>query len=95
MWEFGGPITRIPEFCAPAHGNKNNLVTIEASVDENASGVLYKLGGAGGGLTCYADDGYLCYAPSKSRRPTPNPAPCQALRVSVRHGRRPAGPGAP
>ena len=23
--------------------------------------MLYALGGAGGGLTCYIDDGYLCY----------------------------------
>jgi arylsulfatase len=38
MWEFGGPIARIPDFCAPALGNKNNLVAIEASVGENASG---------------------------------------------------------
>ena len=60
-WVFGGPVTRIPEFCAPALGNKDNLVTIEATVGDNATGVLYKLGGAGGGLTCYADDGYLCY----------------------------------
>ena len=28
---------------------------------ENANGVLYKLGGAGGGLTGFAEDGVLCY----------------------------------
>ena len=28
---------------------------------ENANGVLYALGSASGGLTCYLDDGYLCY----------------------------------
>ena len=28
-WEFPGEITRMPEFCAPALGNKNNTVTVE------------------------------------------------------------------
>ena len=60
-WEFPGAITRIPEFCAPALGNKNNTVAIEADLPTNASGVLYALGGVAGGLTCYLDDGYLCY----------------------------------
>ena len=60
-WEFPGEITRIPEFCAPALGNKNNTVTIEADLPADASGVLYALGGFAGGVTCYLDDGYLCY----------------------------------
>jgi hypothetical protein len=60
-WKFTGDITRMPEFCAPALGNRANLVTIEADIPENPNGVLYALGGAGGGLTCYVDDGYLCY----------------------------------
>lgn len=60
-WEFPGNLTRMPEFCAPALGNKNNTVTIEADLPANANGVLYALGGAAGGLTCYLDGGYLCY----------------------------------
>ena len=36
-------------------------VTITADVPESANGVLYALGGAGGGLTCYFEEGYLCY----------------------------------
>ena len=60
-WEFPGEITRMPEFCAPALGNKNNTVTVEADLPADASGVLYALGGFAGGVTCYLDDGYLCY----------------------------------
>lgn len=60
-WNFAGDIVRMPEFCAPALGNRDNTVTIDAELPEYASGVLYKLGGAGGGLTLYMDDGYLCY----------------------------------
>ena len=51
----------MPEFCAPALGNKPNLVTIDADVSANANGVLYALGGFSGGLACYVLDGVLCY----------------------------------
>ncbi|MFC9787267.1 arylsulfatase [Rhodococcus sp. NPDC127528] len=60
-WEFSGDITRMPEFCAPRLGNVDNLVTIELTAPERSSGVLYALGANSGGLTCYVDDGHLCY----------------------------------
>ncbi len=60
-WTFSGDTTRMPEFCAPALGNKPNVVTIDAEIPANASGVLYKLGGNSGGLTCFVEDGILCY----------------------------------
>ncbi|HTW13947.1 MAG TPA: arylsulfatase [Nocardioides sp.] len=60
-WTFTGDITRMPEFCAPGLGNRANTVVIDADLPEDASGVLYALGGSGGGLTCYLDQGHLCY----------------------------------
>lgn len=60
-WEFTGDVTRMPEFCAPALGNKNNRVCIDLTLPERAHGVLYALGANSGGLTCFVDDGYLCY----------------------------------
>ncbi|MBV8582447.1 MAG: hypothetical protein JO241_00505 [Candidatus Eremiobacteraeota bacterium] len=51
----------MPEFCAPALGNKPNVVTIDAIVPANANGVLYKLGANSGGLTLFVEDGILCY----------------------------------
>ena len=60
-WTFSGDIARMPEFCAPALGNKDNVVTIDADVPANANGVLYALGAFSGGLTCYVEDGTLCY----------------------------------
>jgi hypothetical protein len=60
-WNFGPTITRMPEFCAPALGDRANLVTIDAELPENASGVLYAPGSSSGGLTACPDDGYLCY----------------------------------
>jgi arylsulfatase len=51
----------MPEFAAPALGNKPNIVTIDADVPAHANGVLYALGGFSGGLTCYVMDGTLSY----------------------------------
>jgi len=60
-WNFTGDIIRMPEFCAPALGNRANVVTIDLDIPADPAGVLYALGGAGGGLTCYVDDGTLCF----------------------------------
>ena len=49
--------TRMPEFAAPGLGRESNHVSIDAEFGENASGVLYALGGAGGGLTLYHGQG--------------------------------------
>ena len=51
----------MPEFCAPALGNRPNVITIDAVIPDNANGVLYKLGANSGGLTCFVENGVLCY----------------------------------
>ncbi len=60
-WNFTGDINRMPEFTAPALGNRPNRVTIEADIPADANGVLYKLGSNSGGLTLFVEDGILCY----------------------------------
>jgi len=60
-WTFPGAITRMPEFAAPALGNKENQVTIDAEIPTGATGVLYALGGFSGGLSLYVEDGVLSY----------------------------------
>jgi len=60
-WVFDATSTRMPEFTAPGLGRENNHVTIEAEIGEDASGVLYALGGASGGLTLFVDKGHLVY----------------------------------
>ena len=60
-WNFTGDIVRMPEFLAPALGNRANTVTLNGRVGDPAEGVLYALGGAGGGLTCFVDGGHICY----------------------------------
>ena len=93
-------ITRMPEFCAPALGNKNNIVTIDADVPADANGVLYALGGFAGGVTCYLDDGILCYeynlfilSRTKIRSTTKLPPGPVTIVVETRYAeQRPAGP---
>jgi hypothetical protein len=60
-WRFDATTTRMPEFAAPGLGRESNHVTIDAELGDNASGVLYALGGAGGGLALYMDEGHLIY----------------------------------
>jgi hypothetical protein len=60
-WRFDAATTRMPEFTAPGLGRESNRVTVEAEIGEHASGVLYALGGASGGLTLYMDKGELVY----------------------------------
>jgi arylsulfatase A-like enzyme len=60
-WRFDATTTRMPEFAAPGLGRESNHVTVDAEFGDNASGVLYALGGASGGLTLYIDRGELVY----------------------------------
>ena len=57
-WVFSQGTRRMPEFAAPGVGRQSTEVVIELEVGEKASGVLYAVGGAGGGLTVYLDEGY-------------------------------------
>ncbi|QWF23588.1 arylsulfatase [Nocardioides sp. LMS-CY] len=99
-WTFSGDIVRMPEFCAPALGNRANTVTIDAELPERASGVLYALGGAGGGLTCFMDDGHLCYEYNcfilmRTKIRTEQPLPAGRTRIEVRTEYAEVRPGGP
>ena len=60
-WTFFGDTVRVPEFSARpwAPGRTSSLLT--PRVPAEANGVLYKLGGFPGGVTCFVEDGVLCY----------------------------------
>ncbi|MGB1927203.1 MAG: arylsulfatase, partial [Rubripirellula sp.] len=60
-WKFTEATRRMPEFTAPGVGRQSNTVEIEIECEDNAEGVLYALGGAGGGLTVYMEQGHLVY----------------------------------
>jgi arylsulfatase A-like enzyme len=60
-WTFNASTRRMPEFTAPGLGRESNVVEIEMECGDNASGVLYALGGSGGGLALYLEQGHLVY----------------------------------
>jgi arylsulfatase len=60
-WTFTANTRRMPEFTAPGLGRESNTVEIDMESGANASGVLYALGGSGGGLALYMDKGRLVY----------------------------------
>lgn len=60
-WTFGPTTKRMPEFAAPGIGRQSTEVVIDAEFGEAANGVLYAVGGAGGGLSVYVDAGELVY----------------------------------
>ena len=60
-WEFDASTRRMPEFTAPGLGRVSNTVVVDADVPENASGVLYALGGFSGGLSLFMDEGHLAF----------------------------------
>lgn len=99
-WTFSGDIVRMPEFCAPALGNRANTVTIDVDLPDRANGVLYALGANSGGLTLYLEDGLLCYEYNlfiiqRTRIRAEQPLPAGRTRIEVRTEyaeARPAGP---
>ena len=60
-WVFDQTTFGMPEFSAPGLGKKSNKIEIDMEIGANASGVVYALGGSGGGLTCFMDNGKLVY----------------------------------
>jgi len=99
-WTFTGDIIRMPEFCAPALGNRANTVLIDVDLPDDASGVLYALGGSGGGLTCYLDHGYLCYEYNcfilmRTKIRSTEPLPTGAAKIEITTTYAEARPGGP
>jgi arylsulfatase len=60
-WTFTQATRRMPEFTAPGLGRESNVVELDVEVGDKASGVLYALGGSGGGLCLFMDEGRLAY----------------------------------
>ncbi len=52
---------RIPEFFAPNLRSASSHAVVDVDLPANAEGVLYSLGGTGGGVSLYIDKGVLTY----------------------------------
>lgn len=61
-WAFTQSTQRMPEFSAPGIGRQSTRASLRIDTSQNhADGVLYAIGGAGGGLSVYLDQGRLTY----------------------------------
>lgn len=90
-WRFDASMTRMPEFTAPGLGKQDSVVEVELTVGEQASGVLYALGGFSGGISLFMDKGLLVYEYNmlildryQARSNLPLPAGDHTVRVETR-----------
>ena len=89
-WTFPAGMVRTPEPVAPNLKSRSNVVTVDAELGAQASGVLYAIGGMSGGLTLYLDKGFLVYEyntleiwRTKVRTPQPIPAGHHIIEVET------------
>jgi arylsulfatase A-like enzyme len=60
-WTFDENTERMPEFSAPGIGKRSTKVVVDMEVKDNTSGVLFAMGGDGGGVTCFMENGKLFF----------------------------------
>ncbi|WP_043309739.1 arylsulfatase [Pseudomonas sp. ML96] len=99
-WHFTARVKRLPEFAAPNLRNRSSLVSAEVELPGNASGVIYALGGMGGGVTLYLDKGHVVYeynamAVARIRLRAERPLAAGPARIEVRTQATAAKPGSP
>ncbi|MBK5396368.1 arylsulfatase [Pseudomonas sp. TH39(2020)] len=99
-WYFSDRIQRFPEFAAPNLRSQNNTVVVDAEIPANATGVLYALGGIGGGVSLYMDDGFLVYeynalAVSRTKLRSAERVPAGKVSIEVLTAMSSAKSGAP
>ena len=92
-WNWKSALSRMPERTAPALGRQSNHVRMEVDVPAGASGVLYALGGASGGVSLFLENGYLNYEYNlfiieryRGRSSQPLPAGRHVIEVDTRVG---------
>ena len=97
-WTFNQSTQRMPEFTAPGLGKQSNKVVLDVEMEEGASGVLYAMGGASGGLALYMDKGHLAYEYNMmiiERYSTKSATPLLAGKHTIEVDTTIARPGAP
>lgn len=60
-FRFTQDVYGVPEFTAPKLGSRGNVVTIDATLAPDSTGVLYALGAFSGGLALWIENGKLEY----------------------------------
>ncbi|MDM4764776.1 arylsulfatase [Pelomonas sp. SE-A7] len=99
-WRFDAQTQRLPEIIAPNLRSRDSVVTVRAELPAQASGVLYSLGGASGGVTLYAKDGHLVYEYNavgfaRTRLRSSGPVAAGSHRIEVETAMLASKPGSP
>lgn len=87
-FQYTTDVIGVPEATAPKLGLRSSLVTIDAILKSDSSGVLYSLGGFSGGLACWVDKGkiyfeYNLYEIERTRVETDGTLPTGTLKIEV------------
>lgn len=99
-WHFSARTKRLPEFAAPNLRSRSSVVRTTVQLPKNASGVIYALGGIGGGVTLYFDQGYVVYeynamAVARIKLRSKRPLAAGQVNIEVRTQQTAAKPGSP
>lgn len=85
---YTADVIQIPEATAPKLGLRSSLVTVNAQIEPDSTGVLYALGGYSGGVAAWMDDGkiffeYNLYEIERTRVETKGELPTGAVKIEV------------
>lgn len=99
-WHFSDRTKRLPEFAAPNLRSRSSVVHAKVQVPESASGVIYALGGIGGGVTLYLEQGHAVYeynalAVARIKLRSERPLAAGPADIEVRTQQTATKPGAP
>ncbi|WP_041712025.1 arylsulfatase [Pseudomonas sp. ATCC 13867] len=99
-WRFSSRTKRLPEFTAPNLRSRNSSVRASVELKDNASGVVFALGGIGGGVSLYFDQGHVVYeyndmAIARVKLRSEHPVAPGPAEIEVRTRMTSAKPGAP
>ena len=97
-YNYKSVITRIPEFTAPRLASRNNNLTIDVKNPDNANGVLFAMGGFGGGVSLFIQDGYLHYEYNafeieRTKLKSAEKLPIGDLKIEVKLNKKPSVDG--
>jgi arylsulfatase len=87
-FHYTADVIQVPEATAPKLGLRSSVVTIDADLKPDASGVLYALGGFSGGVAAWVDKGkvffeYNLYQIERTRVETTGDLPTGKARIEI------------
>ncbi len=93
-FHYNSDVIEVPEASAPKLGLRSSLVTIDAELKKDTSGVLYSLGGFSGGIAAWVKDGkvtfeYNLYEIERTRVTTSGELPTGRAKIEIESRTKP------